>query len=265
MFGKMKIVLILMLFPLSVMADTSFTNIDGNDMKEITKGTGANFIHNSLMGASQLGRIFGFQVGLTAARTSVPKVDDIVQQNAGAELPTLYNAGLMGAIGIPFGLSVEAVLVPKIKSGDAKFESTSLAVKWNINDIIPVLPVNVALRGFYSNAELSFAQTVAAQNATVSNKTTVSGFQLLVSPMLPIIEPYAGLGYVTADNDLAVTGTSGSIFDPLYTTGQSASKKETSTQMFVGVEANLALFKLGAEFSRAFENNRIGLKVAFGF
>lgn len=262
---KILKVLIVLLFPLSVMADTSFTNIDENDMKEITKGSGANFLHNSLIGASQMGKLFGFQVGLTAARTPVPKVNDIVQENAGAELPALYNAGLMGAVAVPFGLSVEAVLVPKLKSGSADFQSTSFAVKWNINDVIPVLPVNVALRGFYSSAKLSFDQVIAAQNATVSDKTTVTGFQLLVSPMLPLIEPYAGLGFVTADNDLGVTGTSGTIFDPAYTSGQSASKKETSTQMFFGIEGSLGLFKLGAEYSRAFENNRIGLKVALGF
>lgn len=246
------------------MADPSFNNIDENDLSEITKGAGANFLHNSMMGAAPMGTLFGFQVGVIASRTAVPKIDDIAKQNGG-ELPALYNAGLLGAIGLPLGISGEAVLIPKITSGDAEIQSTSLAVKWNINEVVPVLPVNVAVRGFYTKAEFSFEQTVSSQNATVANETNVSGLQLLVSPMLPLIEPYAGIGYVKADNDLSVSGTSGSIFDGAYTSGQSASKKESDTQLFVGVEGSLALFKLGAEFSRAFDNNRFGIKIALGF
>lgn len=257
-------VLIALLFPITVFADPSFDNIDSNDMTEITKGMGANFTHNSIMGASPMGTLFGFQVGLTAARTSTPKLDDIAKQNGG-ELPALYNAGLMGALGVPFGISVEAVLIPKTSAGDLDVQSTSLGVKWNINEVIPVLPVNVAVRGFYSSSELSFEQTVAAQNATISNETTVTGVQLLVSPMLPVIEPYIGIGYVKADNELGVTGTPGTIFDPSFTTAQSASKEESDTQMFVGVEASLAVIKIGAEYSRAFDTNRIGVKFSLGF
>lgn len=246
------------------MADPSFDNIDENDMSEITKGMGANFIHNSIMGASPMGKLFGFQVGLTAAHTATPKLDDIAKENGG-ELPALYNAGLMGAIGVPFGISVEAVLIPETSVGDLDVQSTSLGVKWNINEVIPVLPVNVAVRGFYSAAELSFKQTVASQDATINNETTVTGIQLLVSPMLPVIEPYAGIGYVKAENDLGVTGAPGSIFDPSYTTAQSASKEESDVQFFVGAEASLAIVKIGAEFSRAFDANRIGLKFSLGF
>lgn len=252
---------IALLFPLSSMAaDPAFDNIDGNDMKEITKGMGANFAHNSLMGASQMGRLFGFQVGVTAAQTSVPKIDDIAKQNAGAELPNLYNAGLVGAVGVPFGISAEIVLIPETSVGDLEVGSTSLAVKWNINEIVPILPVNVALRGFYSTAELSFDQT-SPVTTTVKNETTVTGLQLLVSPILPIIEPYVGIGYVKAENDLTGTG----IFDGSYTVSNSASADESGTQFLVGVEASLALFKLGAEYSRTLDNNRLGIKVALGF
>ncbi|MES2768856.1 MAG: DUF6588 family protein [Bdellovibrionota bacterium] len=259
---KILNILIVFLFPFSVFADPNFDSIDQNDLKEISKSMGANFTHNSMMGASKMGTLFGFQVGVTAARTSTPKLDDIAKRNGG-ELPALYNAGLMGAVGVPFGISIEAVLIPKVSAGDSDVQSTSLGVKWNINEVVPVLPVNVAVRGFYSKAELSFAQTVSAQNATVKNETNVTGLQLLVSPMLPLIEPYVGIGYLKVDNELGVTGTTGTIFD--YTLAQSDSKKESSTQFLVGVEGSLALFKLGAEFSRAFDANRIGVKIALGF
>ncbi len=254
-------IIMLFLFPVSVIAaDPAFDDINDSDMTEITKGMGANFLHNSIMGASEMGTLFGFQLGLVAAQTSVPKINDIAKENAGAELPNLYNAGLMGAIGVPFGISVEGVFVPSTKIDGLKLQTTSLALKWNINDVVPVLPINVALRGFYSLAEFSFEQTTPV-NTTVKNDTKVSGIQLLISPMFPLIEPYAGIGIVNADNELTGTG----IFDAGYTVGTSASKKESGTQILVGVNANLVLFKLGAEYSRAFSNDRIGVKIAFGF
>ncbi len=257
----LRILALAFIFPFTVSAaDPAFHDINDSDMHEIAKGMGANFTHNSMMGASTLGRLFGFQVGVVAAQTTVPKIDDIVKQNAGAELPNLYNAGLMGAVGIPFGLSAEAVLIPKTSVGDIDVESTSLGIKMNINDVVPILPVNVAVRGFYSDAKISFSQTapVAAQ---VSSKTSVTGLQLLISPMLPMIEPYVGIGYIKADTDLSGSG----IFDNTYTLSDSASKKVSGTQYLAGVNVGLALFKLGAEYSRILDNNRIGLKVAFGF
>ncbi len=259
-----RILGLLVLLPLAVMADPQFNNITEDDMKDITKGLGSNFTHNSMMGASKLGTVFGFQVGLTAAQTAVPKIDDIAERSGG-DLPKVYNAGLMGAVGIPFGISFEAVMMPSYKAEGAKAEALSYAVKWNINDIVPVLPLNVALRGVYSTAELSFDQTIAASEAKVENKTTVSGLQLLISPMLPIIEPYAGVGFLTAKNKLSVSDTSGTIFDPSVTTGQSNTETVTGTQFLAGVEANLLLMKLGAEYSQAFGNSRYGIKLSFGF
>lgn len=245
-------------------ADPSFTNITEDDMKDITKGMGANFTHNSMMGASKLGTLFGFQVGVVAAQTAVPDMDDIADRNGG-ELKNIYNAGLLGAVGIPFGISFEAVMVPTLKNSGAKVESQSVAVKWNINDVIPILPVNLALRGFASNAELSFKQTIAATEATVANKTSVTGVQLLFSPMLPIIEPYVGVGFLNAENELEVSNTSGTVFDNTYSTSQKEKKSVTGTQFLAGAEVSLLLIKIGAEYSQAFGNSRYGVKFAVGF
>lgn len=260
-----SLALLVLSLPLFVMADPQFTNITDTDMKDIAKGLGSNFTHNSMMGASKLGTIFGFQVGVTAAQTAVPKIDDIAKENSGSKLPNIYNAGIMAAVGIPFGLSFEAVVMPTYKADGAKAESSSFGLKLNINELIPVLPINLAVRGVHSSAEFSFKQTVSSLEATVSNKTTVSGAQLLLSPMFPIVEPYVGVGFLSAKNKLEVTNTTGTIFDSSLTTGQSASKTVSGTQVLAGVEANLLLLKLGAEYSQAFGNSRYGVKLSFGF
>lgn len=248
-----------LLLPVFAFAAPIFDDITDEDMKDIAGGFGSNFAHNSLMGASKLGTIFGFQVGLTAAQTNVKEIGKIVEREGGSKLDSIYNAGLMAAVGIPFGISVEATVIPTMKADGTKISATSGAIKMNINEVIPVLPVNLALRGVYSTAELSFDQS----GGKIKNETTVTGAQLLFSPMIPLVEPYVGIGVLNSENKLSAT-ISG-IFDPAFTTADSKSKSVSGTQILAGVEVNLLLLKLGVEYSSAFGNDRIGAKLSFGF
>jgi len=263
---KSFVVLVASFVSFSAWADPSFTNITSDDFTAIAKEASSNFTHSSMIGASKLGDIFGFQVGLVGSQTGAPNTNTIVKRNGGsAEFPNLYNAGLMGAVGIPFGISGEVSMIPKISASGADLSATSLALKWNINDVIPVLPINLALRAFSSTAKFSFAQTISAMTATVENKTNVTGLQILVSPMIPMIEPYAGVVYLNGSNELSVTGTTGTVFDTSFSTSQSEKKSVSGTQMLLGVEATLLALKLGAEYSQAFGASRIGIKFGFGF
>lgn len=261
---KSIIVSLLLLTGLQVSADPSFTNITDSDFDSITKEMSANFAHSSVLGASKMGTILGFQVGLVVAQTGTPNTNAIIKRSGGSELPNLYNAGLLGAIGIPMGIAFEAVIIPKLTTSGASLSATSIGVKWNINDVIPVLPVNLALRGFYSNASFEFGQTVSAVAVNVANKTKVTGIQLLISPMLPVIEPYLGIGLLSGTNELSVTG-SNPIFDPAYSASQSETKTVTATQMLVGVDVNLLVLKLGAEITQSFGATRTAIKLAVGF
>jgi hypothetical protein len=255
--------LLLVLTTCSAWGSPVLDSISEDDMKEVTRAMGANFTHNSMLGASKMGTVFGFQVGLVGAQTNTSKLNEIAERQGG-KISSLYNAGLMGAVGIPFGIAFEAVLIPTLESNDAKLASQSFAVKWNINDVIPILPVNLALRGFASNASFKFSQTVASAVQTVENQTNVSGVQLLFSPQIPLVEPYVGVGLLSAKNKLSVTGST-SIFDAVYTTGTSNSETVSGTQVLAGVDVNLVLLKIGVEYSQAFDNQRYGLKLGFGF
>lgn len=247
----------------SMAADPGFDNLTKSDMETLAEGFGANFTHNSLMGASKMGTLFGFQVGLTAASTTVEEIDKIAKRNTGAGLKSIANAGLVAAVGIPFGIAFEAVIVPKLEADGAEAESSSFAIKYNINDMIPILPVNLALRGVHSTAKFSFDQTVSNAVGSVKNETTVSGVQLLLSPMIPLVEPYIGVGLLNSTNKL--TTTVSGIFDTAYSTGSSKEESVSGTQILAGLEVNLVLLKFGVEYSNAFDNSRIGAKLTFGF
>ena len=94
----LKVLIISAILPVTVFAgDPQFNNIDDNDMKIIANGMASNFTHNSLMGASKLGTVFGFQVGIVGAQTTTSKLNTLVKQTGGS-LPNLYNAGILGAV-----------------------------------------------------------------------------------------------------------------------------------------------------------------------
>ncbi len=250
----------------SANAAPTFTNLSGDDFDKISRELSGNFMHHSVQGAAPLGAIFGFEVGLVAGQEPTPNISSIVKAQSGSDFPNLYHAGILGVVSVPFGLTGEAMILPKQSSSNGDFQSTSLALKLSLNkDLLKFLPFNLALRGFSSNSNFSFTQVMSGANATVQNTNTVTGVQLLLSPSLPIVEPYVGVGYLTSKNTLNVTGVSTSIFAPGYTTAQSADNSLTTTQLFAGVTAKLLFFSLGAEYSNAFGANTYTGKLAFGF
>lgn len=244
----------------------SFTSLTQDDYDKITKEFSSNFVHNSVSGASSLGSVFGIETSLVAGQTGSPNIDAIVKRSGSSSgLSSLYSGGLLLAVSVPLGFTGEVVYFPKSTVSDASFQTTSLALKWTASESLLVLPINLAFRGLYTNSEFSFNQTLSGANATVTNKNTVSGLQILVSPKLPFVEPYVGIGMLSASNSLSVAGTTGTIFDTTLTTSQSSDNKASSTQLIAGVNAKLLLFSLGAEYSKAFDASRLGVKFGFAF
>ena len=253
------------LFSVSAHADPAFSNITESEFEDISKELSANFLHHSVQGAAPLGSIFGFELGLVAGKTAVPKTNAIVQRNAGAELKDLYHASLIGVLTVPFGITGEIAVLPKTKAGDLELEKLSLAAKLSLNtELLQVLPFNMAFRVFTSSSKFNFKQTSNGVNGTVEDKNDSTGFQLLASPSLPFVEPYVGIGYITAKNSLSVTGT-GSIFNNAYTSSQSSDKSVNSSQYLLGVTAQLLVASVGLEYSNAFNTGTYSAKLAFGF
>ncbi len=247
-------------------AATSFTSLTQDDYDKVTKEFSGNFVHPSVSGADTLGKIFGVETSIVAGQTSSPNIDAIVKRSgASGGLSNLYNGGLLVALSVPLGFTGEIVYFPKTTISDSSFQTTSLGLKWTASESVLILPLNLAFRGIYTSSEFSFNQTLSGTTATVTNKNTVTGLQVLVSPKLPFVEPYVGIGMLSASNSLGVTGTTGTIFDTTLTTSQSSDNKASSTQLIAGVNAKLLLFSLGAEYSKAFDASRLGVKFGFAF
>jgi hypothetical protein len=260
-----KIFCALLLLPALASADTlNFSNINSTDFENISKEMSGNFMHHSVQGAAPLGNVFGFEVGVVGGMENSPNIDEIVTRSGGSGLKSLYHAGLLGVVSVPFGITGEVMVTPKLSSKDAEFQTTSAALKLSLNSsLLTILPFNLALRGIYSDAKFSFQQSNSGSNVNVENETKVSGLQILASPNLPVIEPYAGVGFLTGKNSLSAAG--GSIFAPGYTAANSSENTVKSTQVLLGVTANLLIFRLGAEYSNAFGASSYTGKLAFGF
>lgn len=243
----------------------AFTNLSSADFDNVSKEFSANFVHSSVLGAASMGSIFGFELALVAGTTATPEIDKIVQRSSpGDSLDKLYHGGFLVALSVPFGITGELVTIPKTSSQDASFQLMSLGVKLTLNEqLLAVIPFNLALRGIYTNSSFDFKQSSGGVDGTVENKNTVTGLQILASPKLPLVEPYAGIGFLKAKNSLSVTGT-GTVFDTTVTSGQSADSEPSTTQLILGVNVKL-LVSLGLEYSKAFDTSRYTAKLGFGF
>ncbi len=238
-------------------AQFSFNNLTQEDLNGANREFSHNFLFTSVSGASSLGRLWGFEVGVTGGTSDADKISEIIKRTSpNSDFKNLYNVGLLGRVSIPFGLTVEAGILPKIKIQDAELSQVAAAVRYNIIE----LPVAVGLRAHYSKTDFSFAQTGGAFIGNIEYDSDVYGVQALVSQNFVMIEPYVGVGWAQGKGDLNASG-SGSV----GAFGNSGSAKESSVQFMGGVNLHLGFLSLGAEYSRAFETNRISGKLALGF
>lgn len=235
------------------------------NLDAIENDMAANTLLHDALPPSSMGSIFGFEVGLVAGTTKSPGLNTQVQSvSSSTSAPAIPHAGLVAAVTIPFGITFEAVYLPKLTIGDLTYQQYAGAVKWTFTDGW-VLPVNIAARGFLAKSTLSFVETFPSTSivTTISNDTSVQGVQLLASPkLIPIIEPYVGVGMITATGTLS-SSAAVSIFS--FTSALSASSSLSTTQLLAGLDIRALLFGFGIEWSRAFGNDSYTGKLSLKF
>lgn len=252
-------------------AGPAFNNLTQSDFDNAIRELSGNSTYHSVTGAASLGTLFGVEVGFIGGLTSSAEIDKLSKQvDPNASMGQLPHASLLAAVSVPMGFTVEALLFPSISVGEIKYQQFGGSLKWTSGSIL-MLPFNLAARAFFTKNEMSFGQTL--NNASTGNvpvavdvkqENSQFGVQLLASPNLPIIEPYIGIGTVSAKGSLAVSGaTTGTIFG--FTSAQKAESSPTSTQFILGLNANLLLLNLGIEYNRVFATDSYNLKLGFRF
>jgi hypothetical protein len=240
-------------------------NINQSDMENLVSDFSANFRHTSVSGASPLGHIFGFEVGLVGGVGKTPKIQNLAHEaDSSANVSQLPHAEILGMITVPAGFTIEGGLTPKIGNSDFKFNLYALAAKWTPTELFFDLPVSLAVKAQMSKSHLDFHQTINSVPTDFSYDNTVTALSAIVSKDFIMVEPYFELGVMSGKGNLDVTG-SGTVFDTSFTTSQSASAKRTSTYWSLGAELKLLVVKLGAEYSHAYGDNSFTGKLSFYF
>ena len=253
----------LLLSDWAVAQSLPFQNISQGDFDNIVSEFSANSMHSSVSGASSLGKIFGFELGLTGGFTMTPEINKIIQRNdAAAKADRLPHATLLGAFSVPMGFTLEASFIPKMGKDEFKYGITNLALKWTMTDALFDWPLSVALKAVHSSNDIEIAQTISSVPTTFKYKNSSNGILALFSKDLYLVEPYVGLGFVKAAGKMDVTGSS-SVFN--FTSSQSASAGRSSAVYLAGVELKLLIAKLGVEYGRSFGTSTINGKAAFYF
>lgn len=259
--------LYLTLFGFTAAAQTiTLQNIDRDDYNKLVSDFSANSQHSSVSGASSLGEIFGFEVGVVGGSTATPEINRLAkEQDASANIGRLYHAAIFGAVSVPFGITIDAGLVPKVGSADFKYNTYALGAKWTFSQLLGDLPVSLAAKAQVAKANVEFKSAPGGVDTHFEFNNTVTTVLLLVSKDLGLLEPYFAFGSATATGRMTVNG-SGSVFsDSDYAASQTASAKRNSIQYMVGTEVKLGVFKLGVEYNRLFSTNRFTGKFTFYF
>lgn len=266
----MALVAVLLSTHVASAASPQFANISQDDFDNIVRELSANGMFHSVTPASSMGSILGLEVGVVGGITKTPEIDRLVRNAGGSGMDKFPHAGLLGVISTPLGFTGEVVFVPKIAGSGVDYSSAGAAVKWVPTDkALPLFPLNVAVRAFYTQSTVSYAQTVTdvdsgtTANSDVDFTSKTMGAQLLVSPkLIPILEPYVGVGTVKSDGRMNISGSS-SFFN--FTSNQSAKSSPTSTQLLAGLDVRLLLLGFGFEYSKVFKTETMTAKVSLKF
>ncbi|NUM89188.1 MAG: hypothetical protein HUU37_08290, partial [Bdellovibrionales bacterium] len=126
------------LAPAARAATPKFDAISADDYGSIVKDLSANFRYTTVSGASTLGKIFGFEFGVVAGRTDIPRIYQIVKRtDPNINLDDyFYHGNLLARVTVPFGLTLEAAAIPTITAGDVKFSQYGAGALWTFSDVL---------------------------------------------------------------------------------------------------------------------------------
>lgn len=234
------------------------TNMTSANVQGVLNDLASNLVPTNVSGASNIGDIFGFRLGVIAGITDAPEIGNLTS-NSVDKLPM---AGAYLKVGIPLGLSFDVTVLP-LDLGDFTYSYFSAGVQWTFSDLLK-LPFSLQARFNVTSAEMSWTVTDSSSTSNVSYNHSSKSVALVVGKKLLIVEPYAGIGYVIGDNDLTAVGTA-TIFDTTVTTSDREGVSTNDMYYFAGVDIDLYVLQLAAEYGKQLGNSRISARVTIGF
>lgn len=268
-----KLLVCIMLFCSTAFAAApQLYNLSASDVNSIAKEFSANFVHTIVAPASSYGKLFGFEVGVLGGMTQTPNINRISTAiTSTSTLSKIPTGGFILGLSLPFGIGGELNFIPKIVASGVSLQNTSAAVKWTFTSLIPTAPFDLAIRVHGSSSTLSYGSIV--NNASTANlpvsttakwKTTSTGYNFELSKKFLFIEPYAGFGAVSTKSNIGVTAaTSVQIFS--FSTATNYISNNNGNHYYAGVNLNLFVLKLGAEYAKIMGVSKVAAKATLYF
>lgn len=263
---KYLVPLAVSLFSFAAFADPQFSDITKKDVEDVSTEMGTNFAHTAVA-APETDGAWGIEVGVAGGQTQSPKFSDVVDASGGdgKDFKSVYHAAVVGRVHIPFDIFAEVGYLPEQEIGDVKIKNQTFGVGWNAGGFFG-WPVDVAIGYDHSTSNLKFHQdqdvttSPVTPEADIKLKTTTDVMWIGVSKSFVFVTPYAKFGKSKIEGDLDANAN---IFDIGGKTSQSVSMD--GNFLALGVNFQLTIIKLGAEWTQIQGVQRLTAKLSFDF
>ncbi len=268
--------LLILLFTGNTSAAVSMVNVDQVDVDGIAKEFSANFLHIPVTPPHPLGQIFGLEIGIVAGITKSPYLNNLIQEadNTANELTDIAHANVLGSISLPYGITGELLILPALNASGLSLSNTSFGFKWTFSELMKS-PIDLAMRLHLATNEISFEQTINNSSsgnipvkAVVAWDTRIYGIDFMIGKDMTLIEPFFGMGFAKSKTDISIeaSGTA-TIFDSSLTVkdNQGAESDNSSIHFFAGVQLDLPLLNIAAQYDRVFGTNSYTGKFSLSF
>lgn len=237
-----------------------FGDLSLPEIEDVLQDFTANSFPTTVSGAASMGRVVGVEFGLVGGVTTTDSIEKYTLENDVDKMPT---ALIFARVDAPFGFGAEVTMLP-LEIGDVEYNTFSIAGRMNVNKFMPLLPVNLKAKLRFGNSDISYKGNVDGNDVEGDMSNTYTSLDLTVSKKFIFVEPYAGIGFINAKGDYkyAATNPPAPVVGPIST--EKKDVKMNTEHLFAGVQVNLVGFKLGLEYSKLYDSDRIMAKFAFG-
>lgn len=244
-------------------SDFEFPELTAQDLEAISKEYMGNFTHTSVSPARPLGAIWGVEAGIIAGFGDASDTNKVIRRaDPGSDVDKFPHAALLGRVTLPYGVTVEGSLLPKLKPKNSEMSALGLGVQWNFFSL-PLF--HFALKGHFSTSSFEFAQEIGNDgDGKVEISARNYGLMPMASAYLGIFEPYIGLGLVRGSSDVKYQASAGNeLFE--FTDANEVNNRETSSHLIIGGQLNFLLLKMGVEYANLYGTDRYSAKLSLAF
>ena len=186
-------------------------------------------------------------------------------------VPTAY---LQGSLGLVKGFEVKARFLPEVDYEGAKTKFYGAALQHEFTSWIAgekLLPIAISGLVGYNRIEGSYEleqTTVQGSNQTINSEMNSWMFSAIASTKLPVINFYAGLGYVSGNAKTYLEGSytidEGPLEGQTLVNPYSVNTEVGGVNATLGFKLKLAFFRLNASYSFQ-EYQNVNLGINFGY